>query len=823
MIHSLWQISLRNIKTNKATMLTAFISVTLSVALITLIITFTHQAQNALIEDVRQRTGGIDAIISGEITPKHVEAIGQIAGVSDVLPIHQQNLDVQLEHDSDRQLNVYAIGTESSAIAQNRYEFSTFFSKEQVIISATISEFLNVDIGDDLYIEGENFEIVEIIGTEIESNFHEFSIVIIPFDDFSQIIDTSNANYLAIAFDNPQMGSQLLPSIRQIDENLAVSSISEDIRELEDFSTLQIFVYIFAAIVIFSCSFMVVSNFQTFIENYRGQFSIMRSFGTSGGQLSKILFIQGVIIVGSGTVVGIILASLLHLFIFPLLTNIFSLTMTITLNISMLIVTACIFSIIVVASLFIPANQCRRLLPVEITQNVDNHLVQKKWHLILGLVFIVLSLAVILSSVFENESSENNGLIMMSILFYIPGFLLLFPYFLKFALTYIQSKLRKIMKGISDIAISNMINNLKTTKNIIFSIAFIFLISTFGSFMIQTINNNAIRHIENDLFLDITITDILNLQSQLDLRFIEDLSQVESINHAVVLSEREFFLLRSEAGDKNYSFAYLSLDALANLGEINIDIEQLDDMVLITREFADTYNLNVGDSLTLGHNPDLEFKSMADLPITKHFTFRVGGIIEQFPFAPLTDVYIDWNNSHIQPEDFIFNRAFLQTENVNNVIDELSELRYNYPEIRWTTLEDQIALNEQMFLERYGMFIVVLFLVLVSLSLGVINTLFSGMNRRRKEYAVLRAIGTPRKQLAQTVYLQVIIYMLLGMLTGFIHGALLTVIIVQADGAIMSIDYILPLVTFIMLSIFLIPTVWKRTKKILYKNLLEEM
>ncbi|MCL1990483.1 MAG: ABC transporter permease [Defluviitaleaceae bacterium] len=824
MVYSLFGIAIRNIRSNKSTMITAFISVALSIALITLIITFVSQAQHALIQDARNRAGGIDAFVAGEITPEYVQTIRNVDGVSEVLPIHQDNLDVRAEHNFDQQLNVYAIGTENTPIARSRYEYEVDILANQAVISVVVSEFLEVDIGEYIIIDDSKFEVIEIIGSQ-GSHFYGFGIVVISFDDFSRLIGTQSGNHLGIAFYNPGQTVEMLSYIRQFNDNVTITSIADALDEVENLSSIQIFVHILSAIVILACSFMVVSNFQSFLEKYRGQFSVMRSFGTSGKQLWKILFAQGLIVVGSGALVGVSLAMSLHIFVFRAFSALLSLAITVTLSIPMAVLIATIFSSIILTTLLIPAIQCSRVLPIQIVQEVDRGLMQKRWKNILGGILVGLAVFIFVNSESEySYGSDNRGGAVIAILFYTFGFLFLFTSMIQIFLNITKKMLAKTSKGIADIAVLNMKNNLLTTRNIVFSIFFVFLVATFGGSMLQTINNNSIEHLKSNIFLDIAVSDILEFDSQLDLEFINELIAIEGFDNTVILSYEQGYLLTNNLDGMHYFVGYLSLGALIAQGELDMDIENLDNIAVITRHFSELHNLAVGSMLTIWYNPNLEGEWTGEiLPITESFTFEVGAIIDELSFAPFVDIYIDWSNQILPPENFVFDGAFIRTNDMDRTIDSLYALRSRYPEIRWHTLESMIEANNAMFLERYGIFLVVLFLVILSLSLGVINTIVSGMYRRRKEYAVLRAIGTPSKDIAKTVYLQIFLYLLLGAFAGIINGGLFVVFLATIDHTNSSLDYLVPLGALTILSFLLFVTIGQRTSKLLKEDLLMQM
>ena len=827
MRNSLLNIAVNNIKSNKPTMITAFISVVLSVTLVSLILAFVSQAQTALVQDARYRMGGIDIIIEGEITPEYVAEINTLDGVDIAIPIHQSHLRIEHPNNQNLQLSVYSIGIENNPIAKSRYEFSVDLLPNQIVVSETISNFLELGINETILVENREFEIVEIIGG-FDSNFQGFEIIVIPFDNFSDLVDSVSGDYLAVALNNPLAFLDNLSSIRQVDDNMRITTLAEALEDVENLSLLQVFIYFFAVIVVFACSFMVITNFQTFIERYKSQFSIMRTFGTSGKQLGILLFIQGFIIVGGGALVGFLLTGLLHVFLFPWFANLLSLSVNISLNVSLAFIVSLIFSLIILMSLLIPIVQSARILPIQIARTVDKGITLKSWKKKAGVILLIISIILMLFSIFETTRgniSDAQLLSLLSLILYGIASAFLFLFIINGMLLMIKN--RWIKSDVVEIAVANMKNNLLLTKNIILSISIVFFIAIFAGSVINTINQNAIDHIGSNLFLDVTVLDIFSFDSNLGEEFNNRLTEITSIENTVILSYSEPFLPTNDYNDFHISVGYLSLEALTHMGYVNVDLSVLNRAAVLTSDFAHANNLEIGDSLTIWYNPNLRRTDWTDpvhYPVTERFTFIVSDIVERFSFAPHIDIYIDWSNQIIPPIDFTFHSAFIRSDSITTIIELLTELRSIYPEIRWTTLQSAIEDNNRMFMERYGIFLVVLVLVIYSLSLGVINTISNGMYKRRKEYAVLRAIGMTQKRIAKTIYLQVFLNLLLGTIIGVANGAFFAINFVRiVDNTSMVFDYLAPVGSIVILSVLLVFSIGGKTKKLLNEKLLLQM
>ena len=830
MIFSLLDIAKRNIFSNRAIMLIAFNGVVLSVALIVLMITFASQAQEAIINDARNRVGGFDAFIYGAITPEYVQAVTETEGVAQALAIHNDWLDVQSSTNPERQLPVYSIGTVDSQISRTRYEYTEEVLPGQAVISLTVSEFLEVDVGSHVIIDGKIFEVTELVGTlPGTSNFYDFALIVIHFDDFSYLINSQISNSMAVEFTDPRKAIEMHYRLKHIDDNMTVTLLIEALEESEEIESLKVFIYILAAIVVLACAFIVVSNFQMFIEGYKRQFSIMRTFGALGSQLRKIILVQGSIIIGGGAIAGFILALSLHSITFGFLSSVLSLSATIPMNYPVACLTTIVFSVIVFFSLLVTSTRCTQILPLQVLHEVDVGHELGNTGLFYGRILMgITTVLFLVSYILHLSGVESRGLGLAIILFFIPGLLLLTPRMISACLSVTQALTRAFSKGTAEIALANMKNNLATTKNIVLPIMVLFIVAIFGSAVLRTIHTIGATHIESTHFLDITVTDVLMIDSKLDMIFLEELATIEGSNNTVAVSYWDGFRLSDGAYDDGgfASAVLLSLKSIFASGElytVNVDVS---DAVVITRDFSQRHGVRVGDSLTIWYDPNMIFESSAVLsPIAESFTFSVVAVVDGFSFVhPTVDIFIDWENHVIPTDDFIFYQAFIRTDNIDRTIAELQLLRGAYPEIRWSTLESELEKSNRAFVERFGMFILVLALIFISISLGIISSVFGGIYRRRREYAVLRAIGTHKKVVARTVYIQVFLYVLVGAVIGSSAGTFLSFVLVSIiDGSALLIDYGTPLGVLATLLLALTLTIIPRVRKLLMEDILEQI
>ncbi|MGB2894647.1 MAG: FtsX-like permease family protein [Anaerolineales bacterium] len=123
-----------------------------------------------------------------------------------------------------------------------------------------------------------------------------------------------------------------------------------------------------------------------------------------------------------------------------------------------------------------------------------------------------------------------------------------------------------------------------------------------------------------------------------------------------------------------------------------------------------------------------------------------------------------------------------ESEGREEVLAEFAAIADRFPGIWFTDL----ALVSEMQLEAMGtvrtMMSGLLFLAILSATLGVINTALISVSERRREYAVLRAAGATRRQVNAIVVVEGLLFGLIGSGVGILVGAGVVIIYIVITG-----------------------------------------
>ncbi|MEA1977404.1 MAG: FtsX-like permease family protein, partial [Chloroflexota bacterium] len=121
-------------------------------------------------------------------------------------------------------------------------------------------------------------------------------------------------------------------------------------------------------------------------------------------------------------------------------------------------------------------------------------------------------------------------------------------------------------------------------------------------------------------------------------------------------------------------------------------------------------------------------------------------------------------------------------EGSGEVLAEFAAIADRYPGV-WFTDLSQISKMQMEAMETVRtMMSGLLFLAILSATLGVINTAIISVSERRREYGVLRAAGATRRQVSSIVIVEGLLFGLIGAGVGVVVGTGVVVIHIVVSG-----------------------------------------
>ena len=124
----------------------------------------------------------------------------------------------------------------------------------------------------------------------------------------------------------------------------------------------------------------------------------------------------------------------------------------------------------------------------------------------------------------------------------------------------------------------------------------------------------------------------------------------------------------------------------------------------------------------------------------------------------------------------------VETTDTKLAKSELQDILQEYPTFQLSDKVTMIDQANEMFYQRWSLFVVVFIVLIVATSLGVIQTLLHTIYVKRNDYAIQRLIGLSPNGLMKLILTQVLSFVLYGLMTGTILGMLLTRLLAVIDS-----------------------------------------
>ena len=180
------------------------------------------------------------------------------------------------------------------------------------------------------------------------------------------------------------------------------------------------------------------------------------------------------------------------------------------------------------------------------------------------------------------------------------------------------------------------------------------------------------------------------------------------------------------------------------------------------------------------------------------------------------DALIDMNCNDFMKTNYMINRIY-----VNGDLDKteqlLRQIKTIYSGIKWSNIEEVIKVSNMVLRERFVIFEVVVSILILIAGQGWVNAIRHAILSRKDEYRILRIHGMTLARLRNMLFIQIIIYLVTGIVSGTGIGAIVLMLLSYLEGgtilaAINFNSLMLISIFLIILNIMLIPDILKVSK-----------
>ncbi|MDU9694015.1 FtsX-like permease family protein [Priestia aryabhattai] len=781
-------VALRLFKANKFIVFSSILSIAISTMLVLSMILFSFNAQDTLKSQLKQSYGEMDLSVgfnmdqSDVLTPKLVESIDQTKMVDKVSKVSIAHLNLN-KLDSA----IYTVGVENDYLTKSRYHFTKYLDKESVVMNKGLARALHAKIGDKFLIENKRYTLVETVN-DLTATGAAPDMLFLNQEVVKKYIQTkqnnnAEATYLLIKAKKGVNPLTLSNEIKSYNKNLRIDVAELDYGIKSNLQSLHIFIVVLSVLVLIVTSLIIISNFELLLYKMRNQFAIMRSLGASTKQISKIITIQSTAINIAGICLGFILTFFSQRSLYKWIEKVFNIPTTPSeFSISAAVIIAILAFIVIQLFLIIPAYRSTKVLPLKtLEKNEKLNFSYSKARVIVFKVLVGISLFLIVcSQVLPTRETYGPAILLISVVFVLLGFVLIFPILLPKVLEWFLPYGQKLFGQEFYISIKNLIPQVRKNTAIILMISSLMIIAVFGSVTLRTIQVSQQDQLKENYATPILVETRLNNTKINPVEFtkvVEELPDVKSVSNFSTLG---LAYLQEEGKDINIDYAVVDLKRLQTQGLISpLKSKVADNSLIISERFAKQNHLKVGQAVQLG-----EF-SEPKQAVEPNGSYIVTSI--QKKMLNGADAYLDWSNRRFMDVDFY--SLYVESNHIKSAVSELEGLKSQYPEIKISNYEQSAKEADKMFYQRWGIFILVIATLVVSTMVGVFNSLVNNIYSKRKEFAVLRAMGVTPKGLRKVILSQVNLYIITGLIIGVIMGLLMTFILLLVDPGKFVIDY----------------------------------
>ncbi|WP_394555542.1 FtsX-like permease family protein [Priestia aryabhattai] len=775
-------------KANKFIVLSSILSIAISTMLVLSMIMLSFNAQDTLKNQMKQVYGEMDLSVgfnmdqNNVLTPNLVHKITQNKKVDKVSKVSIAHLKV-----NKMDTAIYTVGTENDYLPKSRYHFTKDLNKKSVVMNKALAKVLHAKIGDKILIENKKYTLVETVN-DLTATGSAPDMLILNQKVVKSYIQAKNnskaeATYLLIKAKKDVNALTLANQIKSYDKDLRIDIAEQDYGVKSNLQSLHLFIVVLSVLVLIVTSLIIISNFELLLYKMRNQFAIMRSLGASTKQISKIIMIQSTVINITGICLGFILAFFSQRFLYSWVEKLFNIPTTPSeFNIGVAISITILAFIVIQLFLFVPAYRSTKVLPIKtMEENEKLNYSYSKARITLSKVLVGIAVFLVIGSqVLPTREAYGPGMLLISVVLTLLSFVLVFPIWLPKVLEWFLPYGQRLFGQEFYISVKNLVPQVRKNTVIILMISSLMIIAVFGSVTLRTIQVSQQDQLKENYATPILVETRLNNTKINPVEFtkvVEELPDVKSVSNFSTLG---LAYLQEEGKDIDIDYAVVDLKRLQNQGLISeLKSKVADNSLIISERFAKQNHLKEGQAVQLGEfsEPKQAVEPNGSYIVTSIQKKMING----------ADAYLDWSNRRFMDVDFY--SLYVESNHIKSAVSELEGLKSQYPEIKISNYEQSAKEADKMFYQRWGIFILVIATLVVSTMVGVFNSLVNNIYSKRKEFAVLRAMGVTPKGLRKVILSQVNLYIFIGLIIGIIMGLLMTFILLLVDPEKFIIDY----------------------------------
>ena len=750
-------------KVAKTHVITSISIIAVSICLIVTMATYIHNAKATLDANIDAMYGEMDLLAGYDygqgqyVSQELFDTVQELPEVDAISPVSLKMTDI------NDLSSVYTLGVENDALVKSRYHFEQDVTKETVIVSELLAKTLAVAKGDSVTLNDKVYTVIEVLPTAMGAE--PFNMAFVHNDELKE----SGAAALFMLIQTEEV-KQAASALNQLDANMRIDIVDDYDFVKMNLQTLLIFVVILSVFVVLITALLLLSTIQLLFTKLKEQLMILRSLGASTIQIAQLIRIQLVSIVALGLILGAVLSFATIQFALPRLIEWMQLPEASTeVPVSLVLVLVLVVGALLTAYMLTQVRKATNILPLQIVNDAEERtfVLTKGKRIAVGFFAMVGLLLLLVGQLDQTGKGALQilfGSLVLSLLV-----LYLIPYAFQWLLKAMLRPIRALFGKEAYLACQQLIPQIRVNIKIVLTLVGLIVILVFGSSLLKSLQANEQAYLEERFEAQYILINSA-ADTAVDAKILTELQQLPGtdVKRAESMGSRISML-----EDEN------ALDLFAeNLSYYGIE-GSLENKIVITETFAEMGNIAIGDYIEpyfLAY--EIEIWQMQQQP-----AFEVVKILTTE--EPYIGAYIDWSSSYAQSQLPIYEIKFDTAD-----LAQLQQLLSRYPMFHLLEKSEAIEQANTMFYQRWSLFVGVFFVLLAATTIGIIQTLMHLVYTNRSQYTIQRLLGLSPNGLVKYLCMQVLSFVLYGVVTGLLIGALLTRLVALIDkGSQIAFDF----------------------------------
>jgi len=659
-------------------------------------------------------------------------------------------------------LGVYCMNTDI-AKEMDMISYDADLKEDEIILSIDFAEEFDYHVGDEIIIhdvfdEPVTFTVVQIVDYNDKGIMANNSGVI-GESALPRIYKDVEPNIIVIVIDIKDNSKvrEITNILKEANPLLSIEAVYDNEQMDEVIGQITSLFVILFVVCMLMVIFVTISVSERIVCERMSVVGTLRSLGISSGMTTGCLLLENILYGLFGSILGcniykLIRVSVLGSFINPDIKNQVNFGDT---SIG-LIIAIIVFAIII--ECLCPIKEIIKAVKTPIRDiifsNKDTEYVQKKSSIVIGIIFGVIGVVCLLSTL-------SLGTAMLAIISLLVMLGLLFPVILRFFAGLLYKLFEKMNKPVAMLAATMV----KTKKNTIGS-AVLMITATSLAIVIFSVSESLGDILEKEVYASDIILDMSSYSDDSNYSYIENLDGVEDLYYMYAISDKiniadqTFEMLNVLSITDGY---YDYITGIEGLPESLSDNEVYIDSVL-----AQKLNVNVGEEV------EIIFEYEGYLPLKK--TFVIAGFMDAYNFdSSRTDIFVNAKVFEEVMGKYYINILVNVSDDAD--VDYIKEmiLKYSAGYVNHVYTNEEYI--EMLKTESAGLIGVINLVIYIGVGLsfiGSVSNLLIGFEGRKRECAVLYSTAMDRKKIGRMLYLESFITSGITLLIAFPMGLLMT-------------------------------------------------